>query len=148
MKYYLIPINETRVYFFNERLKDLLYEKFPNIGELEVNKTTIKYTDESEKKNKKISKIDKKLESFIDKYNIPKYLICYKFDNGNIHEMETNNDVFFSDDLDEYLVSFEETQNYFFQSLYDLRINDFIKKESILNNTNVKKRVKSKKVSR
>jgi hypothetical protein len=148
MKYYLIPINETRVYFLNERLKDLLYEKYPNIGELEVNKTTIKYTDESEKKNKRISKIDKKLESFIDKYNIPKYLICYKFDNGSIHEMETNNDVFFSDDLNEYLVSFEETQNYFFQSLYDLRINDFIKKESILNNTNVKKRVKSKKVSK
>ena len=148
MKYYLIPINETRVIFLKERLKDLLYEKYPNIGELEVNKTTIKYTDESEKKNKKISKIDKKLESFIDKYNIPKYLICYKFDNGSIHEMETNNDVFFSDDLDEYLVSFEETQNYFFQSLYDLRINDFIKKESILNNTNVKKKVKSKKVSK
>jgi hypothetical protein len=148
MKYYLIPINETRVIFLKERLKDLLYEKYPNIGELEVNKTTIKYTDESEKKNKRISKIDKKLESFIDKYNIPKYLICYKFDNGSIHEMETNNDVFFSDDLNEYLVSFEETQNYFFQSLYDLRINDFIKKESILNNTNVKKRVKSKKVSR
>ena len=148
MKYYLIPINETRVIFLKERLKDLLYEKYPNIGELEVNKTTIKYTDESEKKNKKISKIDKKLESFIDKYNIPKYLICYKFDNGSIHEMETNNDVFFSDDLDEYLVSFEETQNYFFQSLYDLRINKFIKKESILNNTNVKKKVKSKKVSK
>ena len=146
MKYYLIPINETRVYFLNERLKDLLYEKYPEVGELEINRTTVSLI-EKEKKEKKISKIDKKLESYLDKNNIPKYLICYRFPGGDIHEIETNLDVYFKDELVDklYLTPFEECQSYFFSTIYDERINEFINKESILKEEEpVKKKTKKK----
>lgn len=150
MKYYLIPINETRVYFLNERLKDLLYEKYPEVGALEINKTTVKLIG-NEKKHKIIAKIDKKLENYLDKNNIPKYLICYRFPKGDIHEIETNMDVYFKDELDDnlYLVSYDEAQDYFFRSIYDERINTFINKESVLNeevkvDKDVKKKTKKK----
>ena len=148
MKYYLIPINETRVYFLNERLKDLLYEKYPEVGELEVNRTTVRLT-ESEKRDKKLSKIDKKLENYLDKNNIPKYLICYKFQSGSIHEIETNLDVTFKDETvdEDYEVDYSEAQNYFFLSMYDERIHSFINKESVLKEEikPVKKKTKKKK---
>lgn len=134
MKYYLIPINETRVMVLGERLKDLLYEKYPEAGCLEVDKTTV-YLTEDKKKDKKLTKIDKKLENYLDKNSIPKYLICYRFTiNGDVHEVETNLDITFkSEKVDtDYEVPFEEAMDYFNQSMYDERLSTFLNKESIL----------------
>lgn len=145
MKYYLIPINETRVIFLNERLKDLLYEKYPEVGELEINRTSIKLNNEEKEKEEKINKIDNKLDYFLDKNNIPKYLICYRFPRGDIYEIETNKDVTFkSEKIEEYQVSYEEAQEYYFRTTYDLRISEFIHKESTLVKEEVKPKSKSK----
>ena len=149
MEYYLIPINETSFIFKGERLKDLLYEKYPDIGELEVKLTTKLFIkDKSDKKKEKIqNKSDNKKDKIFDKLNIPKYLIVYKYLDGLFYETETGEEVITKEEnkLNKYVVKFEEAYDYFCNTNYYDKLMNFINKESTLDVVTTKEEVKTKK---
>ena len=72
-EYYLIPINNTNTLINGERLKDMLYQKFPEIGYLEVTKTSkVLIIDDKDKKEKIEHKSDMKLDKLYEKFFITK----------------------------------------------------------------------------
>jgi hypothetical protein len=149
MEYYLIPINDTNTFINGERLKDLLYEKFPEIGNIEVTRTSkvlINNKDE-DKKNKIENKSEKKLDKLFEKLNIPKYILCQKHNDGTYSEMETGEKITIKDSklLQKFKFDFQTCYDYWFGSFYDEKIVNFFKKESELVKYEQKEEAKTKK---
>ena len=136
-EYYLIPINNTNTLINGERLKDMLYQKFPDIGYLEVTKTSkVLINDDKDKKEKIEHKSDMKLDKLYEKLNIPKYLICQKHTDGSYTEVETGIVVTIKDAkaIEKFRFSFNECYDYWFGSLYDEKIVNFLSKKTELEN--------------
>ncbi len=134
-EYYLIPINNTNTLINGERLKDMLYQKFPDIGYLEVTKTSkVLINDDKDKKEKIEHKSDMKLDKLYEKLNIPKYLICQKHTDGSYTEVETGIVVTIKDAkaIEKFRFSFNECYDYWFGSFYDEKIVNFLSKKTEL----------------
>lgn len=149
MEYYLIPINDTNVLINGERLKDLLYEKFPEVGNIEVTKVSkVLINNKNEVKRSKIeNKSDKKLDKLFEKLNIPKYILCQKHVDGTYSEMETGEKITVKDSklIQKFKFDFATCYSYWFGSLYDEKITNFFKKESELKKFEQKEEAKAKK---
>ncbi len=149
MEYYLIPINDTNVLIKGVRLKDMLYEKFPEIGDMEITKTSkvlINNKDE-EKRNKIENKSDKKLDKLFEKFNVPKFIICQKHTDGSYSEVETGEKLSVKNqkEIQKYKFDFATCYDYWFGSFYDEKILNFFKKESELEKFEQKEEIKTKK---
>lgn len=148
MEYYLIPINNTNTLINGERLKDMLYEKFPEIGDLEVTKTTkLLINKDDEKKSKIEHKSEIKIDKLLEKLHIPKYIICQKHSDGTYSEVETGEKVTVKDSnaIKKFKFDFATCYEYWFNSFYDEKIANFFNKESELKKYEEKKDVKTKK---
>lgn len=151
LEYYLVPINEASIIFQGERLKDLLYQKFPYIGELEVKAKSKILLKENEKKKEKIqNKFDSKKVKKLDKLNIPEYLIVYRYLDGSLHESETNDPIISNDieKLKTFTVKFKEAYEYCNSSDYYNKLMNFLNKEINLEDNDTKEEkqeVKTKK---
>ncbi|MBQ7240643.1 MAG: hypothetical protein IJS56_04295 [Bacilli bacterium] len=147
-EYYLIPINNTNTLINGERLKDMLYQKFPEIGYLEVTKTSkVLIIDDKDKKEKIEHKSDMKLDKLYEKLNIPKYFICQKHTDGSYTEVETGINVTVKDakSIEKFRFSFNECYNYWFGSFYDEKIVNFLRKKTELEIQEEKEEIKVKK---
>ena len=136
MEYYLIPINDTNTLINGNRLKDMLYEKFPEIGNLEITKKTkMLISKKTEKKQTKIeNKSDKKIDKVLDKLNVPKYMICQKHKDGSFTEINTGKILTFKDSrlVQKFKFDFEVCYEYWAGSSYDEKLANFFDKESEL----------------
>ncbi|MCR5483241.1 MAG: hypothetical protein K6E99_02400 [Bacilli bacterium] len=148
MEYFLIPINDTNTLINGKRLKDMLYEKFPEIGNLEITKVSkVLINNNEEKKTKIENKSDKKLDKLFNKLNIPKYILCQKYNDGSYCEMETGEEITVKDSeaIQKFKFDFQTCYEYWFGSLYEEKIANFFKKESELIKYEQKEAVKAKK---